>query len=86
MLPIVITAAVTYADAVRKSDRRRGVLVSFPCQKVMSMNYCCHEASHVCDAIEDHTGMEHGDEPSAYWVGLRLASIMLVWVLEISLN
>lgn len=27
---------VTYSDAVRKSDRRRGVLVSFPCQKVMS--------------------------------------------------
>lgn len=48
---------VTYSDAVRKSDRRRGVLVSFPCQKVMSMNYCCHEASHVCDAIEDHVGM-----------------------------
>ena len=36
---------VTYADAVRKSDRRRGVLVSFPCQKVMSMNYCCHRGS-----------------------------------------
>ena len=33
------------------------------------MNYCCHEASHVCDAIEDHTGMEHGGEPSAYLMG-----------------
>ena len=53
---------VTYSDAVRKSDRRRGVLVSFPCQKVMSMNYCCHEASHVCDAIEDYAGMEHGGD------------------------
>nr|DAH75720.1 MAG TPA: hypothetical protein [Caudoviricetes sp.] len=52
-----------------KSDRRRGVLVSFQCQKNMSMNYCCHEASHVCDAIEDYTDMEHGDEPSAYLIG-----------------
>lgn len=25
---------VTYSDAVRKSDRRRGVLVSFPCQYI----------------------------------------------------
>lgn len=60
---------VTYADAVRKSDRRRGVLVSFQCSKDMSMDYCCHEASHACDAIEDAIGMEHGDEPSAYLIG-----------------
>lgn len=33
------------------------------------MNYCCHEASHVCDAIEEYTSMEHGDEPSAYLIG-----------------
>lgn len=46
-----------------------GVLVSFPCQKVMSMNYCCHEASHVCDAIEEYTDLEHGGEPSAYLMG-----------------
>lgn len=42
--PDIDYGGVTYSDAVRKSDRRRGVLVSFPCQKVMSMNYCCHEA------------------------------------------
>ena len=60
---------VTYPDAVRKSDKRRGVLVSFQCSKDMSMGYCCHEASHVCDAIEDAIGMEHGDEPSAYLIG-----------------
>ena len=60
---------VTYSDAVRKSDRRRGVLVSFQCRKSMSMNYCCHEASHACDAIEDAIGMEHGGEPSAYLMG-----------------
>lgn len=46
-----------------------GVLVSFQCQKDMSMDYCCHEASHACDAIEDAIGMEHGDEPSAYLIG-----------------
>lgn len=62
---------VTYSDAVRKSDNRRGVLVSFPCKKIMSMNYCCNEASHVCDAIEEYTGMEHGGEPSAY---------LIVWI------
>ena len=35
----------------------------------MSMNYCCHEASHVCDAIEEYTDLEHGGEPSAYLMG-----------------
>lgn len=67
--PDIDYGGVTYSDAVRKSDRRRGVLVSFPCQKVMSMNYCCHEASHVCDAIEEYTDLEHGGEPSAYLMG-----------------
>ena len=57
------------SDAFIDGDRRRGVLVSFPCQKVMSMNYCCHEASHVCDAIEEYTDLEHGGEPSAYLMG-----------------
>ena len=33
------------------------------------MRYCCHEASHACDAIEDSIGMEHGGEPSAYLIG-----------------
>lgn len=67
--PDIDYGGATYSDAVRKSDRRRGVLVSFPCQKVMSMNYCCHEASHVCDAIEEYTDLEHGGEPSAYLMG-----------------
>lgn len=48
---------VTYSDAVRKSDNRRGVLVSFQCSKDMSMDYCCHEASHACDAIENAIGI-----------------------------
>ena len=56
--PDIDYSGVTYSDAVRKSDRRRGVLVSFPCQ-VMSMSYCCH-------AIEEYTDLEHGGEPSAY--------------------
>lgn len=60
---------VTYDEAVRKSDMRRGVLVSFQRSTDMSMKYCCHEASHVCDAIEGSIGMEHGDEPSAYLMG-----------------
>lgn len=60
---------ITYDNAFRKSDNRRGVLVSFHCQKDMSMNYCCHEASHVCDAIEDVIGMDHGGEASAYLMG-----------------
>lgn len=67
--PDIDYGGVTYSDAVRKSDRRRGVLVSFPCQKVMSMNCCCQEASHVCDAIEEYTDLEHGGEPSAYLMG-----------------
>lgn len=33
------------------------------------MDYCCHEASQACDAIEDAIGMEHGGEPSAYLIG-----------------
>ena len=60
---------VTYDDAVRKRDRRRGVLISFQHTKDMLMDYCCHEASHACDAIEDAIGMEHGGEPSAYLIG-----------------
>ena len=60
---------LTYADAVRKSDRKCGVLVSFQCSKDMSMDYCCHEASHACDSIEDSIGMNHGGEPSAYLIG-----------------
>lgn len=61
---------VTYDGAVRKRDRRRGVLISFQYKKDMSMDdYRCHEASHACDVIEDAIGMEHGGEPSAYLTG-----------------
>lgn len=60
---------VTYDSAVRKSDNMYGILVSFKCTKDMSMKYCCHEASHVCDAIENAIDTEHGGEASAYLLG-----------------
>ena len=59
----------TYDSATRKDNDSYGVLVSFKCIKDMSMKYCCHEASHACDAIEDSIGMEHGGESSAYLIG-----------------
>ncbi len=60
---------IAYDKAIRKSDDRYGVLVSFKSTKDMTMSVCCHEASHACDAIENGIGMEHGDEPSAYLIG-----------------
>ena len=59
----------TYDAATRKDNDSYGVLVSFKCMKDMTMNICCHEASHACDAIEDAVGMDHGGEPSAYLIG-----------------
>ena len=35
----------------------------------MTMNVCCHEASHACDAIENAIDMKHGGESSAYLIG-----------------
>ena len=60
---------VAYDKAIRKSDDRYGILVSFKSTKVMTMSVCCHEASHACDAIENGIDMEHGGEPSAYLIG-----------------
>ena len=60
---------VTYSNVTRKSDGKYGVLVSFPSVKDMTMEFCCHEASHVCDGIENTIGMEHGGEASAYLMG-----------------
>lgn len=56
---------VTYSDAVRKSDNRRGVLVSFQCSKDMSMDYCCHEASR----LRCHRG--------CHWYGTRRRAFCL---------
>ena len=60
---------VTYSNVTRKSDGKYGVLVSFPSVKDMTMEFCCHEASHVCDWIENAIGMEHDGEASAYLMG-----------------
>ena len=59
----------TYDSATRKDNDSYGVLVSFKCLKDMTMNVCCHEASHACDAIENAIGMKHGGESSAYLIG-----------------
>ena len=62
-------AGVTYEKAERKSDKRYGILVSFPSKKDMTMGNVSHESSHVVDAIEKACGIDHGDEPSAYLFG-----------------
>lgn len=65
MLPIVITAALRIPMLSGRATEGAAFLSRF----LMSMNYCCHEASHVCDAIEEYTDLEHGGEPSAYLMG-----------------
>lgn len=67
--PEIEYGGVTYGDAVRKSDDVYGILVSFKRTKYMTVNACCHEASHACDAIESTIDMEHGGEASAYLIG-----------------
>lgn len=68
-LPEMEYGGVTYGDAVRKSDDVYGILVSFKRTQYMTVNACCHEASHACDAIESAIDMEHGGEASAYLIG-----------------
>lgn len=60
---------LTLSEMERKADMAMGEAVVFCSKKDMTMNVCCHEASHVCDAIEEVTGMEHGGEASAYLIG-----------------
>ena len=43
---------ITYEKAERKSDKKYGILVSFPLKKYMTMGNISHESSHVVDAIE----------------------------------
>lgn len=62
-------AGVTYEKAERKSDKKYGILVSFPSKKDMTMGNVSHESSHVVDAIEKACGIDHGEEPSAYLFG-----------------
>lgn len=60
---------VTFSEMARRDNNKYGELVLFNTKKDMTMNICAHEASHVCDAIEEAIGMGHGDEPSAYLLG-----------------
>jgi hypothetical protein len=58
-----------YHEITRKSDDKYGILVTFPNTNEMTMSVCAHEASHVCDDIEEAIGMDHGGEASAYLLG-----------------
>lgn len=61
--------AITYDNVREKVDKKFCSFVNFASKDSMRMGVCCHEASHVCDAIEDAISMEHGGEPSAYLIG-----------------
>ncbi len=62
-------SGVVYDKVARKKDGRYGVLVCFKKRADMTVGVLCHEASHVVDAIEEQTGIDHGGEPSAYLAG-----------------
>ena len=62
-------SGVEYGEVIRKIDDKYGILVSFPKRKYMTMEICAHEASHVCDDLENALNIKHGDEPSAYLLG-----------------
>lgn len=61
--------AVTFDNAIRKDTRHYGVLVYFRTKAEITAEVVAHEASHVVDAIEEATGLEHGGETSAYLIG-----------------
>lgn len=61
--------ALTFDCVKQKKDGKYAVFVNFANKSAMTMGICCHEASHVCDAIEEGIGMKHGGEPSAYLIG-----------------
>lgn len=61
--------AMTYDSVREKANKKLYSFINFESKASMRMGGCCHEASHVCDAIEDAIGMEHGGEPSAYLIG-----------------
>ena len=68
-------SGVEYGEVIRKSDDKYGILVSFPNRKYMTMDVCAHEASHVCDDLENALNIKHGDEPSAYLLGWIVSCI-----------
>ena len=61
--------AITFDCVMEKASKKYCSFVNFANKSAMTMNICCHEASYVCDAIEEDIGMEHGGEPSAYLIG-----------------
>lgn len=61
--------ALTFDSVIQKKDGKYAVFVNFANKSAMTMGICSHEASHVCDAIEEDIGMKHGGEPSAYLIG-----------------
>lgn len=61
--------ALTFDSVIQKKDGKYTVFVNFANKSVMTMGICSHEASHICDAIEEDIGMKHGGEPSAYLIG-----------------
>ena len=69
MLCVSNSDAITYDEVREKSNKKLCSFVNFASKDSMRMGVCCYEASHVCDAIEDAIGMEHGGEPSAYLMG-----------------
>lgn len=60
---------ICYDNVTRKGDERQGVLLSFKSVSDMTLDTCCHEASHACDAIEEGIGADHGGEAIAYLIG-----------------
>lgn len=60
---------VEYGEVSRKSDGMYGMVVSFHKRKDITRKLCAHEASHVCDDLEEAIGMKHGGEASAYLLG-----------------
>lgn len=68
-------SAITFDSAIRKDTRNYGVLVYFRTKAEMTVEVMAHEASHVVDAIEEATGLEHGGETSAYLIGWIVKSL-----------
>ena len=61
--------AVTYPEERKCSNNKIGELVVFDNHATARLvGVVSHEASHVCDAIEEAIGMEHGGEASAYLI------------------
>lgn len=61
--------AVTYPEVRKCSNNKIGELVVFDNHATARLvGVVSHEASHVCDAIEEAIGMEHGGEASAYLI------------------